>query len=280
MTAIVGIFDSGVGGLSVAAALHRMRPALAIRYVADTAFFPYGHRSDEEVAARVVIVARSLVDEGCTLLVVACNTASSAALEALRATFAFPIVGMEPPLKPALERSQSRRVVVLATPATAAGQRLARLQANHGSGAHVTVLPMPGLADLVEEGVVAGARVDSVLRDALDLPLREGIDAVVLGCTHYGFLREAIEAIVPPDVHVIDAAEPVARRVLSLLPDAGGDPGPGGVAAEVLCYATGDAGRLAAALDRLRATGADLPPLRVLAHPSLTIASTSPGTRT
>jgi len=279
MNATVGIFDSGVGGLSVAAALHRMRPALPIRYVADTAFFPYGQRSVEEIAARAAEIARGLIDEGCTLLVVACNTASSAALEALRSMFVIPIVGMEPPLKPAVERSRGGRVVVLATPGTSSGERLARLRVNHGGGAHVTVLPMPGLADLVEEGVISGARVDAALREALDPQLADGIDAVALGCTHYGFLRAAIEAIVPRTVHVIDAAEPVARRVVSLLTDAGGDPGADGVESEVLCYATGDAGRFAASLERLREAGADLPPLRIAAPPSFTSAGISPGSR-
>lgn len=280
MGAIVGIFDSGVGGLSVAAALHRLRPTLPVRYVADTAFFPYGHRSSAEIAARAAEIAGGLIDDGCTLLVVACNTASSAALESLRQSFSVSIVGMEPPLKPAVERSRSGRVAVLATPATTTGDRLARLRANHGGGAHVTVLPMPGLADLVEEGVVNGARVDAVLRAALERPLREGIDAVALGCTHYGFLRTAIEAIVPRNVHVIDAAEPVARRVVSLLGEAGGDPGEGGEPVEVLCYATGDRTRFAAAIQRLAAAGADLPPLRVASGPPFASAGLSPGSRT
>lgn len=280
MGAIVGIFDSGVGGLSVVAALHRMRPALPVRYVADTAFFPYGQRTPHEIAARAVELAHGLMDDGCTLLVVACNTASSAALETLRHTFSIPIVGMEPPLKPAVERSRSGRVAVLATPATTAGDRLARLRANHGAGAHVTVLPMPGLADLVEGGVVSGARVDALLRAALARPLREGIDAVALGCTHYGFLRTAIEALVPRNVHVIDAAEPVARRVVSLLGSAGGDPGAGGAPAEVLCYATGDHARFAAAIERLAAAGADLPPVRVAAHPPFAPAAIPPRSRT
>ena len=277
MDATVGIFDSGVGGLSVAAALHRMRPALPIRYLADTAFFPYGDRSVAEIRTRTIEIAQRLVDEGCTLLIVACNTASSAALEALRAALAIPVVGMEPPLKPAVERSRTGRVVVLATPATTAGERLARLRANHGGTTHVTVLPMPTLADHVEDGVVSGARVDAMLRDALAGPLRDGIDVVALGCTHYGFLRAAIEAVVPRSVHVIDAAEPVARRAVSLLAQAGSDPGPDGTPREVLCYATGDAARFAATVARLRAAGADLPPLRVA---SVQIAAQSaPGAR-
>src|SRR5438094_818658 len=110
MRSTVGVFDSGVGGLTVVAALHRLLPSLPIRYIADTAYFPYGERSPAEVEARAVALAEQLVDEGCALLVVACNTASSAALERLRERFVVPIVGMEPPLKPAAERSRSGKV--------------------------------------------------------------------------------------------------------------------------------------------------------------------------
>ncbi len=263
MHATVGIFDSGVGGLSVAAALHRLRPSLDIRYLADTAYFPYGDRSEAEVTARALTVARLLIDAGCTMLVVACNTASSAALEPLRATFDVPIVGMEPPLKPAVERSRSRRVAVLGTVATSTGARLARLRATYGADAHVDVVPMPGLADMVEAGEVSGARVERALGEGLAGPLRDGVDQVALGCTHYAFLRGPLEAIVPPGVEVIDPAEPVARRVVSLLAEAGTEPAPGAEPAAVVCYATGDPARFAATVDRLRAAGAALPPLRV-----------------
>jgi glutamate racemase len=278
MRAMVGIFDSGVGGLSVAAALRRLRPALPIRYLADTAYFPYGDRSEGEVTERALLMARVLVDAGCTLLIVACNTASSAALETLRATFDVPIVGMEPPLKPAVERSRTRRVAVLGTVATSTGARLARLRATYGADADVAVLPMPGLADLVEAGEVAGERVERALHEALAAPLRDGIDQVALGCTHYAFVRGPLEAIVPPGVEIIDASEPVARRAVALLAEAGDDPGPAGEAAEVVCYATGDAGRFAHSVERLRAAGAALPPLRVEPLPA-TAATASPGTR-
>ncbi|MBM3141370.1 MAG: glutamate racemase [Chloroflexi bacterium] len=261
MHATVGIFDSGVGGLSVAGALHHMRPALPIRYLADTAYFPYGDRAPAEIAARALALAQQLVDEGAALLVVACNTASSAALEMLRARFALPIVGMEPPLKPAVERSRSRRVAVLATPGTSASGRLARLRDDHGVGAEVAVLPMPGLADLVEAGEVTGPRVQTMLREALAVPLRDGIDAIALGCTHYGFLRATLARLVPPEVELIDAAEPVARRALSLLTAAGADPGAGGAPAGVRWSATGGAAAFAATLERLRAAGVALPPL-------------------
>jgi glutamate racemase len=259
MRTTVGIFDSGVGGLTVAAALHRLLPALPIRYIADTAFFPYGERSAAEVEARAHALTARLVDEGCALVVVACNTASSAALERLRADFDVPIVGMEPPLKPATERTRSGRVAVLATPGTVSGERLARLRDAHGGDVDVVTLAMPGLADLVEGGEVDGERVQRMLRDALD-SAGDDIDEIALGCTHYGFLRPALEAMVDADVEILEAAEPVARRVEHQL-RAHGIQVPEGVEQPVRCDATGDIASFAATVERLRAAHASLPPI-------------------
>lgn len=270
MVARVGIFDSGVGGLSVAAALHRLQPALQIRYLADTAFFPYGGREADEVRERAVALAARLIQEGADALVVACNTASSAALEHLRATFDVPIVGMEPPVKPAVEASTSRTVAVLATPGTARGERLARLNERFAGDARVFTLPMPGLADLVEAGEVQDDRVREMLRAALEEPVREGADAVALGCTHYGFLRSVLRDLLPPNVVLIDAAQPVARRTMHVLREAGFEvdepSGEGAESAEqreILCYATGDAVAFEATIQRLRDSGADLPGMRI-----------------
>ncbi len=258
----VGIFDSGVGGLSVAAALHALAPSLRITYVADTAFFPYGTRSSEDVAARSMALASRLIDAGADVVVVACNTASSAALDRLREVFDVPIVGMEPPLKPAVERSRAHRVAVLATTGTVSGRRLARLTETYGRDTDVYTLPMPGLADLVEAGEVDGERVESMLREALETPLAEGIDEVALGCTHYAFLRPALSRLVPADVEVIDAAEPVARRVVWVLEQAGRLPEPG-APEPVACYTTSSTEELELTTARLRAAGAALPPITI-----------------
>jgi glutamate racemase len=259
VTTTIGIFDSGVGGLTVARALRERAPAVPIRYVADTAWFPYGDRPPEQVAGRALAIAARLVDDGCDLLIVGCNTASSAALEELRAALEVPVVGMEPPLKPAVERSERRRVAVLATPATARGERLARLSRDHGADARVTVLPMPGLAGLVERGEIDSDRVRELLREALAPEVDAGADAVALGCTHYGFLLPLLRELLPDGVAVLDAAEPVARRATSLFDAAHS----GGPLAEVLCYATGDADEFERTLERLRRAGAALPPITV-----------------
>ena len=265
MRTTVSIFDSGVGGLTVAGALHGLLPSLPLRYVADAAWFPDGERSAATVEERALTIARSLVNQGCSLLVVACNTASSAALAPLRDAFDVPIVGMEPPLKPAVERSRSGRVAVLVTPATARGERLARLHDDHAHGATVETVPMPGLAAMVEAGEVAGERVERLLRSGLSGPLRRGVDQVALGCTHYGFLRAAIDRLVGETVAVVDASAPVARRTLQQL-EACALPLPGARDEEetVLCSTTGDPVAFEDALHRLRSAGAALSPLRVL----------------
>lgn len=261
----IGIFDSGVGGLTVAAALRTLAPALRLVYLADGAAFPYGERSETEVAARTEAGAAHLIAEGCELVVIACNTATSAGLPRLRARFGVPFVGMEPPVKPALERTRSGRVLALVTPGTARGARLAALTTSLGDPDRVAVVPMPGLADLVEAGVLRGGAVDDALRAALEGPGRDA-DHVVLGCTHYGFLRPRLAELLPPGVEVVDAAEPVARRVLALLglaPDPGAPPGP-----PMRTATTGDPARLGQAITRLRAAGAGLPAMDLTEAPA------------
>ena len=262
--ATIGIFDSGVGGLTVADALHRLLPGQPLRYIADTACFPYGERSEAAVQERALALAGQLVGEGCSLLIVACNTASSAALERLRSTFDVPIVGMEPPLKPAVERSRSRRVAVLVTVATAGGARLARLEQAHRGSVDVQTVPMPGLADLVEAGEIAGPRVERLLREALAPALADGVDQVALGCTHYGFLRPTLERVAGADVEVVDAAGPVARRARQQLEAHALQVAAGDAEEVVVCSATGGAEAFGVTLARLRAAGAALPPIRML----------------
>jgi glutamate racemase len=170
---------------------------------------------------------------------------------------------MEPPLKPAAERTRSGHVAVLVTPATARGERLARLQAAYAGNAAVEVVPMPGLADLVEAGEIAGERVEQALRRALDPLLVDHeppVDEVALGCTHYGFLRDTLEGMLGPGVEVIDAAHAVARRVEHQLQEHGYAI-PGGVAVPVLARATGDNAAFVSAVERLRDAGAVLPPI-------------------
>jgi glutamate racemase len=266
MRTTVGIFDSGVGGLTVADALARLAPSLSIRYIADSASFPYGDRSEDEVAERSLTLARLLVEDGAALLIVACNTASSAALLRLRAELDVPVVGMEPPLKPAVERSRSGRVAVLVTEATARGDRLARLHEDHSNGAVVETVAMPGLADLVERGEIAGERVEATLREGLAGPLERGADQIALGCTHYGFLRPVLRSLIGDAAEVVDAAEPVAQRARQQLEEHSMTIPAAAAPEAVRCSSTGDPEQLRATIERLAAAGAALPPTTVLSE--------------
>lgn len=268
---LVGVFDSGLGGLTVVSALRRIAPSLPLLYLADTAWFPYGDRPEADVRARAVAVTERLIEAGCGLIVVACNTASSAALEHLRERFSVPIVGMEPPLKPATERTRSGRVAVLATHGTARGERLARLSSRHAADVTVVTVPLPGLADRVERGEVSGPAVEAALRRDLASILGSDVDAVALGCTHYGFLRPVLQQILGSAVEIIDAADPVAlhvvaRRAALLTSGSGTEPAAAAGAAAgaaVRTLVTGDRAAVAGAITRLRAGGVELPPLRL-----------------
>lgn len=213
----VGVFDSGIGGLSVAREIRSALPSEDLLYFADTAYVPYGDRSTEWVRTRSLTVGRYLQELGAKALVVACNTASGAALEALREYLAVPVIGLEPAVKPAVRDSASGRVGVMATTGTLRSDRYARLVTAHGGTATIIAQPCPGLADTVEEGILGGEELDRRLAPLIT-PLREaGVDTVVLGCTHYVFIRDAIERALGPGVRLIDSGGAIARQTERIL---------------------------------------------------------------
>ena len=214
----IGVFDSGLGGMSVVRELRALLPAEEIVYYADSAHCPYGHRAVPAIAARSSAIAAALIDRGVKLLVVACNTATSVALPTLRTRFpGLPIIGMVPAVKPAAAATRSGRIAVLATPRTLAGDVVPALVRDHASGAEVVLVPAPGLVELVEHGELDGPRVEAALRPLLRPLAAHGIDTLVLGCTHYPFLREATRRIVEPELTIIDSGCAVARRARDLL---------------------------------------------------------------
>lgn len=213
----VGVFDSGLGGLSVLREIRRQLPAEDIIYYADSAFCPYGSRSAAEIRARSEAIAGTLIAEGAKLIVVACNTASSVAITHLRERFAIPFVGLEPAVKPAATLTKSGKIAVLATPRTVSGERLRWLIDEHARDVEVYTIPAPGLAELVEHGRLAGDEVQGMLRPLLEPSLNHGADVIVLGCTHYPFLRGEIERFVGDRATVIDSGEAIARRTHYLL---------------------------------------------------------------
>ena len=214
----IGIFDSGVGGLSVLRSLRQLLPAEAVIYLADQAHVPYGPRPLEEVRGFSEQITRYLLGEGAKLVVVACNTASAAALQHLRQAFpGVPFVGMEPAVKPAAEQTRTGKVGVLATPATFQGALYASVVERFAQGVLLLQSTCPGLVGQIEAGDLDGPLTRCILEDALQPMLQKGIDTVVLGCTHYPFVIPLIEEIAGPQVRVIDPAPAVARQVRRLL---------------------------------------------------------------
>ena len=214
----IGVFDSGVGGLSVLRAVINELPNEDVIYFGDQAHVPYGSKSLLEVRDLSVEITRFLINHGAKLIVVACNTASAAALHYLREAFPeTPFVGMEPAVKPAAEHTKTGKVGVLATPATFQGELYASVVERFASNVTLFQDTCPGLVRQIELGRLATAKTEQILRSALDLMLAEGIDTVVLGCTHYPFVIPLIKQIVGPEVNVIDPAPAIARQVRRLL---------------------------------------------------------------
>jgi glutamate racemase len=214
----VGVFDSGVGGLSVLRAMRAQLPGERLIFLADQAHVPYGPRSLEEVRQFSEAITRFLLEQGAKLIVVACNTASAAALHHLRQRFpTVPFVGMEPAVKPAAETTRSGVVGVLATPATFQGALYASVIERFAQGVTILQHTLPGLVQQIERGDLEGKETRRILEEALRPMLARGIDTVVLGCTHYPFVIPLIEEITGPGVRVIDPAPAVARQVERLL---------------------------------------------------------------
>lgn len=209
----IGVFDSGIGGLTVLREVQRQLPDEACIYLADSREAPYGTRPAPWVRARCERIVGYLLDQEAKLVVVACNAASVTALGHLRERYAVPFVGIVPAVKPAATRTRSGRIGVLTTPITADSGPLAALIEQFTHGVAVMTQVCPGLVPLVERGIVDGPQVDALLREYLQPMLAAGVDVVVLGCTHYPFLRTAIERICGPDVELLDPAAAVARQV-------------------------------------------------------------------
>lgn len=243
----IGVFDSGVGGLSLLRALHRRLPGAALHYLADSAYAPYGERSESEIRERSLRIAAHLLAEGAGMLVVACNTATAAAVDALRTRWPeIPVVGIEPGLRPALAASRSGRVGVMATSATLRSERFHALLAREAGERAVQLQACTGLADAIER-LDPGDAALGVLIETHCIPLRAaGVDTVALGCTHYPLVRAQIQNALGPDVQVIDTSEAVAQQAARRLgaPEVAHAPPP------ALLETTGDVARLQSVASR------------------------------
>ena len=218
----IGVYDSGAGGLTVLTEIRKILPHEDIIYYADTKHCPYGARSEQELIELAKQASRFLLERGVKLIVVACNTASQAALEALRLSFPdIPFVGVVPAVKPAASLTRKGRIGVAATNSSAKAAYLQQLIEDFAAGVEVYTQGCPELVTLVEKGQLKGPEVEAILRQSLHPLLQHDIDVLVLGCTHFPALREAIQQIVGPGVQVIDSGAAIARRTRFLLEQAG-----------------------------------------------------------
>lgn len=214
----IGVFDSGLGGLSVLRALHQYLPLADMLYVADSGHAPYGEKDTTEIIARSEYITDFLLAQGAQAIVIACNTATAAAAQHLRARWPdVPIIGVEPGVKPAVAHSPSGRIGVLATPGTLASPKFQHLVERHGRNAEITLQACPGLAKEIEGGELDTPRLRELVAQ-FARPLQEAqSDTIVLGCTHYPFVRPLFEQVLGPGVRIIDTSDAVARHVAHLV---------------------------------------------------------------
>ena len=219
----IGIFDSGVGGLSILRHIHALLPHEALLYFADSGFAPYGEKPEAVIVERALLIADFLLQQHCKAIVVACNTATAAAIAALREKYpALTVVGVEPGLKPAAAQTKSNIVGVLATERTLASDKFQALHEQHAASGHVRFLQQAcvGLADQIEKGELSSIQTVSLVRRYVEPLITQGADTLVLGCTHYPFVLEQIETVIKSlhkEVSIIDTGAAVARHLQRLL---------------------------------------------------------------
>jgi glutamate racemase len=247
----IGIFDSGVGGLSVWRHVRAALPDARLIYVADSAHAPYGDKPPAYIERRSLAIAQFLVDQGAEAIVVACNTATAAAAAALRARFALPIVAMEPAVKPALAATRSGVVGVLATVGTLESARFAALLDKYAGNVRIVTQGCPGLVEQIESGDLAGPRTRALVQGYLAPLLAEGADTVILGCTHYPFLAPLIGELAGSGIALIDTGAAVARQLVRRLAEARAAPARGPIFAEPVFFTSGDAEHASLNMSRL-----------------------------
>lgn len=210
----IGVIDSGVGGLTVLSPMLQSLPTAEFIYYADSAWCPYGPRGVDEVRGRVFTIVQGLVDAGCAMVVLACNTATAAAIAALRASFSIPFVGMEPAIKPAALKSVTRTIGVLATHGTILGNRFQQQLALYGQNVNIVRVEGEGLVEIVESEQCDTPMAWQRVRELVLPMVAQGIDHLVLGCTHYPFLMPAFLRALPPTVTIVNPALAVARQAM------------------------------------------------------------------
>lgn len=251
-TAPVGVFDSGVGGLSVLREIHAQHPAEPLIYVADSGHAPYGDKPVDFIEARAQRLIEHLQACGAKAIVVACNTVTGLVIERLRQRHPqLPIVAIEPAVKPAAQATRSGVVGVLATRRTVASPGLARLVDTYAQGRRILLQACPGWVELVEQGLLDGPQTEAAVAAYVEPLLAQGADTLVLGCTHYPFLAPVIQRLAGASVRIIDPAAAVARELGRRLQHAGLAAPAGGPAASVTFWTSGDVQQAARVMQTL-----------------------------
>lgn len=218
---MIGLFDSGSGGLSVYREVVKLLPGEDFVYYSDNAHCPYGEKSREYIIDRARFITDFLIGEGCNVIVVACNTATAAAISTLRQEYSIPFIGMEPAVKPAAFLTRTGVVGVLATSGTLSASKYLDTRDRYTDKVRVIDRVGEGFVELVERGILDGPEAEETVRKSVSPLILEGADVIVLGCTHYPFLRPLIQKIAGPDVTVIDPAPAVARHLVSVMEEKG-----------------------------------------------------------
>jgi glutamate racemase len=213
----IGVFDSGVGGLSTLKEIRRSLPCEDLIYFADSRHAPYGDKPAEEVTRRAAAATGFLVSQGAKAIVVACNTATAVAVDHLRAAESVPIVAMEPAVKPAVSITRSGKIGVLATTLTLASRKFLDLTERYGGRVEVLAQACPGLVEQVERGDLAGPPTRALVERYVALLLERQVDTIVLGCTHYSFLQPVIQSVCGAGVTIVDPSPAVARELRNRL---------------------------------------------------------------
>ena len=218
----IAVFDSGLGGISVLKELTKILPYEDFWYFGDSKNAPYGTRPEQEIRQLTLERTEYFIESGVKALAVACNTATSAAVRRIRELHPdLPVVGIEPAIKPAVLAKENSRILVMATPMTLKMEKFHRLMAQYEDRAEIIPLPCPGLMNLVEEGCLEGPRIDSYLKELFHVYLHDRIDAIVLGCTHYPFVRKAVQKIWGENVQIFDGGAGTARELARRIRGAG-----------------------------------------------------------
>ena len=217
----IGVFDSGVGGLSVLRAIHAVLPHEHLVYVADSGHAPYGDQSEAHITQRTLTVGNWLLEQGMKGITIACNTATVVAAKTLREVTHLPVVAIEPAIKPAVALTRSGVVGVLATRQTVQSSAVARLVELYGADKRILLQGCPGLVEQVERADLHSAETEALLRRFITPLIEQGADTLVLGCTHYPFLRDTIQRVAGEGVTLLDPAEAVARELARRLADTG-----------------------------------------------------------